>query len=261
MLIFLHLKCIIDTTGVIMTDVTLVLAKPDYTKMRISLLWGLQGKGMTLALTAMLFAEDYSRGNTRKDGITPEFEHQVRQALFALLLKDISDIKLELLICVTLLHDVMEDYDVELQTLVNLLDGAALQNPKYAGLGSLGAIVAASVWAMTKTYKGKKKSPDSVFADIANDELASLAKGLDRMNNFQTMVGTFNLPKRISYVQEGLKYFLPMLKAARRKFVHHTYAYLNIETVIKYQIELLQVINDQAYLEDINSVHLQGAKP
>ena len=207
---------------------------------------------MYKALAAFDLAEEYSLGQMRKDGITPEYQHQVRIALHAFTLKDLSHDKLEWLIATILLHDIMEDYDVEDYVIINTIDQAAKNaDAKYAG--NAGYLVHKSVWAMTKKYQGVSKSADSVFEAIGQDEIASLAKGLDRINNFQSMVGVFTLAKRIAYVQEGLKYFLPMLKKARKKFPHHADAYLNIETVLKYQIEMLQVINDTEYVEQINS--------
>ena len=230
----------------------LKLSQPNHAKLRIALMWRLQGAKMYKALAALELGESYSKGNTRKDGITPEYAHQIRIALHAFTLKGVSDYDLELLICVILLHDIMEDYNVERLIIMNVIDAAAKRaDPKYDG--NDGVIVACSVWAMTKTYKGVKKSPERVFDDIANDMYASLAKGLDRINNFQSMVGVFKLAKRIEYIQEGLKFFLPMLKMARKYFPHHLDAYLNIETVLKYQIELIQVINDTDYVESINS--------
>ena len=230
----------------------LKLSQPDHAKLRISLIWRLQGAKMYKALACLDLGETYSKDQTRKDGVTPEFAHQIRIALHAFTLKGISDYKLELLICTILLHDIMEDYDVEATTIIKTIDDAA-KRADHTYMGYDGAIVQASVWAMTKTYKGFKKRAEDVFKAIEDDELASLAKGLDRVNNFQSMVGVFKLAKRIAYIQEGLQYFLPMLKNARKRFPHHADAYLNIETVLKYQIELIQVINDTDYVESINS--------
>lgn len=137
----------------------------------------------------------------------------------------------------------MEDYDIEHQIIIDLV----------------GALNHKSIWAMTKKYQGVVKSQAQVFEDIANDMNASLAKGMDRIQNFQSMVGVFTLAKREAYVQEGKDWFLSMLKKARKKFPHQTDAYLNIETVIKYQIQLLDVINSTEYVESINSAPPKGA--
>lgn len=58
-----------------------------YHKLKISLKWRLVGAKYYKALAAFEFAENCSLGETRKDGVTPEFEHQVRIALFAFTLK------------------------------------------------------------------------------------------------------------------------------------------------------------------------------
>lgn len=220
----------------------LTLPKVDYGKLKISLLGQLMGAKMTLALAAFDLAEPYSKDETRKDGVTPEFEHQVRIAAMALLLKGLDNQFLELLLCVILLHDLMEDYDISKAEIMQTIDDAArLRDPQYQGI--VGRTVYEAVWCMTKTYRGKKKSPDHVFSDIANNALASLAKGLDRINNFQTMKDAFTPAKQVAYIQEGLKWFLPMLKEARKRFAHHMEAYMMVTTILKMQIELLVALN------------------
>src|SRR3990170_8235289 len=61
------------------------------------------------ALAALEFAMKYHTG-TRKDGVTPEFQHQVEIALYALTLPDLMH--REEVIATILLHDVREDYGV-----------------------------------------------------------------------------------------------------------------------------------------------------
>lgn len=52
-----------------------------HTKREISLRYFLQGAEYFLALEAMQFAQQYHRG-VRKDGVTPEFDHQISIAHF-----------------------------------------------------------------------------------------------------------------------------------------------------------------------------------
>lgn len=240
----------------------LVLTK-KYRKLMAALRWRLQGEKFHTALACLNLAEQYSLGiasksgivkeeaydiQFRKDGVTPEFEHQIRIALLAFILKDVPD--LEALICVILLHDLMEDYDVERQLILDTLTqwtGPDSKNKAWARK------VYNAVWAMTKTYRGVKKSMEQVLADIADDALASLAKGLDRVQNFQSMIRVFKLAKRKAYILEGIDWFLPMLKKARKKFSYQMDAYLCIETLMKYQIELFQVINDTDLVNALNS--------
>ena len=54
----------------------------DFIKTRIAIRYWQLGKEFHTALRAMNFAEQYHTG-LRKDGITPEFQHQISQANFA----------------------------------------------------------------------------------------------------------------------------------------------------------------------------------
>ena len=240
----------------------IVLTK-KYRKLMAALRWRLQGEKFYTALACLDLAEKYSLGiagktgivkeedydiQFRKDGETPEFEHQIRIALLAFTLKNVPD--LEALICVILLHDLMEDYDVERDLIMATLMQHTGTQSKSRGWARR---VYDAIWAMTKTYRGVKKSMEQVLADIADDPLASLAKGLDRVQNFQSMIRVFKLAKRKAYIQEGIDWFLPMLKKARKQFSYQMDAYLGIETLMKYQIELFVVINDTELVNALNS--------
>ena len=85
-----------------------------YEKLSIALKYYLVGKKYDTALRAMTFAKNYHTG-MRKDGITPEIQHQIEIALYITTLKNIRDE--QNVIAVALLHDVMEDYDVEFDTI------------------------------------------------------------------------------------------------------------------------------------------------
>jgi len=50
------------------------------------------------------------------------------------------------------------------------------------------------------------------------------------------MVGVFTLEKQSSYIDEVEKYFLPMLKQARKNFPEQVDAYLNVETMLNQQV-------------------------
>jgi (p)ppGpp synthase/HD superfamily hydrolase len=208
-----------------MTD---IVAK--YKRMRIALEYRLMGMDYYTASSALHYAAKLNidkHGNLmlRKDGKTPKFYHEVRQALHALTLKGVED--LEGLVTTILLHDVMEDFGIEKEFIRNRF-----------GIKNFN-----SAWAMTKKYQGIGKSPDQVFDDIGNDPNASIAKLLDRIDNYQSMPEVFSREKQLDYLHEGVVYFLPMGKRARKNFPTQTDAYFNVETVLKYQIELLSLLN------------------
>lgn len=202
-----------------------------YNKKLLVLRSMLIGAGFTEALAALEFGRAVHCG-FRKDGVSREFSHQVEIALYALTLPITDQRFREMLIAVICLHDTREDFghsDAEIR--------AIFQCAVFA------AAVAKAVDAMTKKFRGVEISADQVFAAIAADELASIAKGCDRIHNLQSMVGVFGIEKQKSYIAEVRIRFLPMLKTARRLFPRHSMAYENIKHVMLSQIELVEAMH------------------
>lgn len=195
-----------------------------FKKREISMRYWLLGRGYHLAVTAMEFAASYHTG-TRKDGVTPEFDHQISIAHYVRTLPDLMNV--EETLCVVFLHDVREDFDVT---------DAEIR-------GRFGGTVADAVESMTKTFRGRKKNTETVFDQIGNDSIASIAKGADRIHNHQTMAGVFSIEKQKQYIEETETYFLPMLKHARRLFPQHEPAYENVKHVLLSQIGLIKSIH------------------
>ena len=200
-------------------------AKPErYEKLLLAVKYQLLGKGYFNALKAFEFARGYHTG-LRKDGLTPEFQHQLEIVLFLMTLKDVRNE--ETVLTAALLHDVMEDYDVALEEL------AAKFGPEAARVA----------WLLTKTHRGVHKPPQAYFDAIAADPAASLIKGADRINNLQTMVGVFTIPKQKEYAAEAERWILPLLKRARGSFPDQTAAYFNVEHMMKSQLELIHAMH------------------
>lgn len=200
-----------------------------FKKKALTLRQYLHGAGYFNALRAMEFAAKHHTG-TRKDGETPEFDHQISIALFALTLPNLRF--REEIITTIFLHDVREDYHVTDQEVRALFDDEA-----FAGR------VARAVENMTKEWRGVRKDEKLLFAAMAEDEIASIAKGCDRIHNFQSMVGVFKLEKQKAYIAEAEELFFPMLKAARRNFPHQALAYENIKHMLRSQIELIEAMH------------------
>lgn len=192
-----------------------------FSKLDLSLKNYLVGAGYAQALKAYGFAKQYHVG-TRKDGTTPEFQHQIEIALFATTLKGLIDE--ESVITCILLHDIMEDYDVERGLIAR----------------EFGREIEDSAWRMTKKYKGIEKDEAQVFTEIGECPVASIAKGLDRIHNQQSMPGVFTPEKQCSYIAHTESLVLPMLKRAAYNFPAQYLAYMNIRTMIKSQITLLR---------------------
>lgn len=188
------------------------------------------GREFYNALTAMEFAARWHKG-VRKDKVTPEFDHQVSIALFALTLPKVSF--QEELIAVIMLHDVMEDYNISESEIRDLFD-----DPKFANT------VVRSVINMTKVHRdGTKKDEALLFDAMAQDKVASIAKLCDRIHNFKTMVDVFTIEKQREYIEEGKTYFMPMLKKAKRNFPHQTMVYENLKHLLEMQMDLITEIH------------------
>jgi hypothetical protein len=70
--------------------------------------------------------------------------------------------------------------------------------------------------------------------------VASIVKGADRVHNVNSMVGVFTKEKQARYAGEVEKYFLPMLKQARKNFPEQLDAYFNIMHMLRSQVNLLK---------------------
>jgi (p)ppGpp synthase/HD superfamily hydrolase len=192
----------------------------NFDKLYTALKYYLIGKGYKDALKALSFAHEYHTG-FRKDGKTPEFQHQLEIALHITTLKDLVDE--ESCICVALLHDVVEDYNVDIKIIKD----------------KFGESRAHSTWCITKKYHGIKKSQEQYMHECANDREASIVKGVDRYNNLGSMVGVFTVEKQKLYLKEAKEFFLPMLKTASKIFTEQNHAYMNIRNSISMQIQLI----------------------
>lgn len=202
----------------------------EFQKRQISLRYWLLGKGYLSALSAMEFGQKYHVG-FRKDGVTPEFDHQISIAHFVRTLPELRH--QEETLSTVFLHDVREDYHVsDHEIRIDYND-----------------LVANAVEYMTKTFRGVVKNENLVFEQIAADPIASIAKGADRVHNFGSMVGVFSIAKQKQYLDEGEEFFLPMLKKARRNFPDQEAAYEIIKHMLLSQIELIRAIHIAAEKE------------
>lgn len=183
----------------------------------------LAGAGMHRALRAVELGVEWHDG-TRKDGVTPEFSHQLWQIQYVRTLADIRD--LETVIITIALHDLPEDRRYDIKWL----------------RGEFGDMAGNSVEAMSKKYFGKnvEKSPEHYYYQLALDEHASVAKGADRVHNQASMPGVFTLAKMQEFMIETEQYVLPMLKQARKNFPHQGTVYSGMRTRLNEQIHLIR---------------------
>src|SRR4051812_21004615 len=93
------------------------MTTPAYNKLYISLRYFLLGREFYMAADALQFASQYHIG-TRKDGITPEFQHQIEITHYLRTLLP-SMMFPEETLAAALLHDVPEDYGVPHAVITN----------------------------------------------------------------------------------------------------------------------------------------------
>lgn len=185
----------------------------------------LLGKRWFTALAAMEFAHGFHRG-TRKDGVTPEFYHQVEIAGFLLTICD-SLLFPEETIAAAFLHDCPEDYDVGFEEIES----------------KFGGIITKATKLLTKTHRGRKADIGTYFSDMIDNPIASVVKGADRINNQSTIVPVFSRDRRNSYILETNEYILPMLKSARKKYPYQYNAYLNIMFMLRSQVDMISKVH------------------
>ncbi len=193
----------------------------------VSIRYWLLGKEFYTALRAMEFAMRYHTGK-RKDGVTPEFSHQIKIVHYIrTLMPHLIDPETTLI--VIFLHDLIEDYGIARDTLKRMFGEKASH----------------AVWLLSKSFKGGKKELLHYFDEMADFSVASIGKGCDRIHNNQTMSGVFTVEKQMEYIEETEEYIFPMLKKARRKFPEQEGAYENIKQVLRSQIELIKIIHKE----------------
>lgn len=196
----------------------------SFSKQRIALRYWMLGAGMHRGVAALEFAASHHTG-LRKDGVTPEFAHQVQIACHVRTL--VSGLRHpEDALCVALLHDVREDYDVEDMVIRELF----------------GSRVADSVDNMTKVFKNVKRDQGELFAAMAKDPVASVCKAADRIHNQGSMVGVFTPEKMGEYITETREFFIPMLKDARRNFPDQEPAYENLKLTLGSQLDFVTAL-------------------
>lgn len=203
----------------------------------IALRYWLLGHNFNEALRALDFNRRLFTG-TRKDGVTPEFDHHVCQVQFLRTLLPYLDHPEET-ICTTLTHDTPEDKDVSPQEIERFY-----VDPVFGGR------VSSATMKVTKTWRGQKVNEIELFTQMAQCPIASIVKGVDRFHNLQSMIGVFSLEKQKEYIRETEDLILPMLKDAEFRFPSQEPAYKNIRTVLKSQLSILSELHK--YMEKAN---------
>ena len=209
-------------------------AADKFSKLYIALKFRLKGEKMYDALRALELAKDIHTG-FRKDGVTPSFQHQIEIALFIFTLKGLED--LEGAIICALFHDTDEDY------------------PHQIPSGTLESFGPERMKTIRLLNKHTHSSMEECLVALGDDLNGSIVKGCDRINNFQSMRrGKFSLEKIIKYRDEVVKWFMEMLKNARKTFPKQMDAFYGIETMLKFQTEFVDfMIEDNLEIQRLKT--------
>lgn len=195
----------------------------DYDKLKISLRYWLIGKEYWTALKAFEFGLSKHTG-VRKDGVTPEFAHQIFQMQYARTLTS-SMMYPERVLTTIALHDTIEDIPEVTRELVR--DQFDVQTE-------------IDVEFMTNCWENGEKKPKQVYyGEAATSPVASIGKGIDRLHNQQSMQGVFDSAKQLDYTAETRDYILPMMVEARKRFPQQEPVYHNIKIMLLTQMEFV----------------------
>ena len=203
-----------------------------FQKSKVAMRYWLMGRKYQTALKALEFGLKHHTG-TRKDGLTPEFQHQLSITNYMRVFEGYLTYPDETFAAL-LLHDVVEDYDITPNEISNLF----------------GDRVAKGVLSLTKKYQGVKKSTEYYYQELAEDPIGSIGKGGDRIHNIQTMVNVFTAKGQLWYIEETEKFIIPMLKKARRNFIQQEPIYENIKLVLQSQLDLIKIIHSERGIHD-----------
>ena len=188
----------------------------------------LEGKGYYVAANALELVRGLEQG-TRKDGVTPKFDHQLSVARFLSTLTP-HFLYPEEVIAAAFLHDLLEDHgDVWTREKLEM---------------QFGTQIADAVWRLSKKSDGLVKDYERYFRDMGECPIASIVKLTDRAHNLQTMQGVFTFEKQARYADEVADWFHPMLRVARRKFPRQYPAYENLKILLRCQTRLIRRIHE-----------------
>lgn len=199
----------------------------EFQKQTVFLRGWLNGRGYYNAIAAMEFARQHHTG-VRKDGYTPEFQHQTEIAMHISVLPGLRFP--EETIATAFLHDTVEDTPVS----------------RHEIASRFGEQVADATWRVTKVDEnGDKREEDALFDEMSQCPIASIVKPADRGHNQRTMGGVFTQNKMISYIDFTRARILPMMKKARVNFPDQYPAYQLLQHTLTTQARIVSSLVQQ----------------
>lgn len=200
--------------------------KTEYNKLRTKIFGICEGLALVdpqyQQLRQLLaFAEEYHNGH-RKDG-TREFSHQLEMLGLALTFHESLCKPFEVYMAVVA-HDLIEDYPE-----------CAIELEKRF------PIVAPHSRKLAKFKVNLVKEYTAYFAGLADCEVCSVVKLIDRVHNLSTAPGVFSTEKILGYCDEVDTYFYDMLKTAKVKF-NQRCVYETLKFMLKTQTHTIRTL-------------------
>ena len=160
--------------------------------------WGSLDSPTQVVLRAFRYAAFKHRQQTLADGVTPYFAHVVRVSW---VLRDLFHIKDTSTILASILHDVVEDTDTEIEEIENLF----------------GKTVAQYVELLTKNQALPKRQREHEYDEklINAPETVQIAKLADVYDNLSRRMGTTRLPSTVKNARRLTEMFKPLLSSKR----------------------------------------------
>jgi (p)ppGpp synthase/HD superfamily hydrolase len=188
-----------------------------------------------MALDALNILLKYSTG-TRKDGVTPEWFHPVCVMMWLMNFDECLDTIAYRVYCVALLHDTREDHGIMMEAFRAKFQYSppdnGFQHPEIASEIEL--------LSEKSIERPDKKTPKDYFDALAENEVASLVKGSDRIDNLRTMTRVFPLAKQRQYIEETRTLIIPMIKTARHNFGKRVSVYEAIKYTLNLECDLIE---------------------
>lgn len=216
-----------------------------FEKLRISMRYRLIGaasvdRRFDVAVRALDFAEVKYDGKFRKDGVTPALMHPLEiMGYHASILPSLRHPAETL--AADALHDCVEDYGVSREEIED----------------KFGKLTGDAVFYVSKEVNGVKvASMEEHFERMLESAIATVVKPADRGNNQNTMVGVFSPAKQVEYIDECLRYIIPMMKRARRIYGDQEAAYENMKLMLRGQISMVRAMHAPALDTPSPSNHL-----
>lgn len=185
------------------------------------------------ALKAFEISKKYHSG-LRKDGKTPEFNHQLNIVGSILNYKDLLIEPVNAIVA-AFLHDVVEDYsfgskvwDKGEERLKNLVPYGLDDLESQFGIASK-----KTNNCLSKVINGHKKSSEQYFAELPLDSVALVIKAEDRIDNLDSMMFVFSLNKQAEYAKQVYDDFIPALKEGEKNFPEQVHVYQMLKVRLK----------------------------